>query len=239
MSTTDRRLTRLIPWIQETTEEPGFRCLLVPVSGGSDSALCFWLCAQARPGQAVAAFAGSELRCRDWFEALGPVRFLPGPPPDAHPEAARWAAILAFTLGARGWLVGSRTRTEEVLGTYSLASRVAAYLPLAGIWKSEVMELAAAVGVPAEILASSRRADPECGRPQEIADLPFEEVDLFLRVRVGERPEADLTGLPAGTVAYLDSIYRQNRFKAELPILGPRASRSPAESEIEPGASEE
>src|SRR5207249_7692364 len=27
------------------------------------------------------------------------------------------------------WLVGARTRTEEVFGTYSLASRLATYLP--------------------------------------------------------------------------------------------------------------
>jgi lincosamide nucleotidyltransferase A/C/D/E len=115
-----------------------------------------------------------------------------------------------------------------------LASRVATYLPLAGLWKSEVMELAAVVGVPVEVLASSRRADPECGRPQEMADIPFETVDGFLQVRVGEWPESDLAGLPAAAIAYLDSVYRRNGFKAGLPLRGPQPARGAAEPEREP-----
>jgi NH3-dependent NAD+ synthetase len=216
---TDHRLTEVIDWIGQTTDVAGGRGALVPVSGGSDSALCFWLCARALPpGRTIAAFVGSNLRCREWFERIGPVRFLPDLPPDAHPEAARWALMLSLSLAERGWLVGTRNRTEEVLGTYSLASRVATYLPLAGLWKTEVMQLAGAVGVPAEILASSRRADPSCGRPQEMADIPFEVVDAFLRVRVGERPESDLVALPPGAVAYLEAVYRRNRFKTGLPL---------------------
>lgn len=198
------------------------------MSGGSDSALCFWLCVQALPsGRSVAAFVGRDLRCREGFEGLGPVRYLPEPPPDAHPEAARWALMLSVSLAERGWLVGTRNRTEEVLGTYSLASRVATYLPLAGLWKTEVMELAAAVGVPAEVLASSRRADPSCGRPREMADIPFEVVDAFLAVRIGERPGSDLAALPPAAVAYLDAIYHRNRFKAGLPLRPPGPGLGP------------
>ena len=51
-----------------------------------------------------------------------------------------------------------------------------------------------------------------------MADIPFEVVDAFLRVRVGERPESDLAGLPPEAVAYLDAVYRRNRFKAGLPL---------------------
>jgi NH3-dependent NAD+ synthetase len=126
--------------------------------------------------------------------------------------------MLSEALTVRGWLVGTRNRTEEVLGTYSLASRVATYLPLAGLWKSEVMELAEAVGVPREVLDSSRRADPSCGRPQELADIPFASIDLFLQVRTGERPEADLAGIPTDVLAYLDMVYSRNRFKGGLPL---------------------
>ena len=103
---------------------------------------------------------------------LAPVRFVEAP--DAtpqHVEAARWALMLSLSLEVRGWLVGTRNRTEEELGTFSLASRVATFLPLAGLWKSEVMAACAHVGVPGEILESSRRADPSCGRPQEMVDL--------------------------------------------------------------------
>jgi NH3-dependent NAD+ synthetase len=107
-----------------------------------------------------------------------------------------------------------------VLGTYSLASRVATYLPLVNFWKTEVMELAESIGIPTEILSSSRHADPSCGRPVEMAAIPFDIVDRFLRVRVGERPNADLDDLPPAMLKYLESVYSRNRFKTNLPLRG-------------------
>lgn len=228
MTSPDPRLTRLIDWIRTSTDVAAGRGALVPVSGGSDSALCFWLCARALPpGRAVGAYCGTNLRCREWFEGVGPVRYLPAPPPGRHIEAHRWALFLSESLDARGWLVGTRNRTEDVLGTYSLASRIATFLPLAGLWKSEVMELAAVAGVPGEILESSSRADPACGRPQELADISFATLDAFLQVKVGERPAADLAGGDPGVLAYLDALYQRNRFKAALPARPPVFTVSP------------
>jgi len=223
MSDMDARLARIVEWIRASTDVAAGRGALVPVSGGSDSALCLWLCAQALPrGHVTAAYCGTNLRCRDWFASLAPVHYLEAP--DAtpqHVEAARWALMLSLSLEVRGWLVGTRNRTEETLGTFSLASRVATFLPLAGLWKSEVMAACAHVGVPGEILESSRRADPSCGRPQEMAEIPFAQVDAFLRVRIGEAPLTSLEQLPAATVDYLDGIWRRNRFKRALPLGGP------------------
>lgn len=225
MKSPERRIDETIDWIRRTTDVAAGRGVLIPVSGGSDSALCFWLCAKALPpGRAVAAYVGHGLRCQEWFEQQGPVRFIPEPAADGHPEAQRWAIMLSLSLNVRSWLVGTRNRTEDVFGTYSLASRVATYLPLAGFWKSEVMALAELVGVPAEILVSSQRADPSCGRPEEMAAIPFETVDQFLQVRVGERPESDLSGVPLSTIEYLESVYRRNRFKMQLPLRGCDAS---------------
>ena len=129
--------------------------------------------------------------------------------------------MLSQSLEVRGWLVGSRNRTEEVLGTYSLASRIATYLPLAHLWKSEVMRLARYVGVPDEILQSSRRADPACGRPQEMADIPFEMVDLFLQVMIGEQPVSQLATMPLAQREYIQRVYDRNRFKLSLPLRPP------------------
>jgi len=222
MENTEASLSTIIDWIRRTTDVAGGRGALVPISGGSDSALCFWLCAQALPrGRAVAAYVGTQLRCLEWFEQVGVVRMLPHPPDSAHIEAQRWALMLSQALEVRGWLVGTRNRTEDILGTYSLASRIATYLPLANLWKSDVMKLAQVAGIPDEIIQSSRRADPACGRPQEIADIPFEMVDLFLRTQVGERPSTDLAVLPTAHLEYLTSIYNRNRFKEGLPLRPP------------------
>jgi NH3-dependent NAD+ synthetase len=231
MSGLDSRLSAVIDWVARTTDVASGRGVLVPVSGGSDSALCFWICCQALPrGRAVAAHAGSGLRCRPWFESLGPLHMLTEPPPAADPEVDRWARMLSHARSVRGWLAGSRNRTEEVLGTYSLASRLATYFPLAGLWKSEVMELAESVGVPDEILASSTRADPLCGRPPEMAEIPFTTVDVYLQIRTGLRSAAELETLSPAHVAYLSGLYRRNRFKARLPL------RPPAYEATAPGA---
>lgn len=216
------RLKKIIDWIRETTDVASGRGALVPVSGGTDSALCFWLCTQALPhGRTLAVYAGDNLRCKEWFERQGPIRYMPCPPNNRYIEAQRWALMLAEALAFRGWLVGTRNRTEEVFGTYSLASRVATYLPLVGLWKTEVMELSELVGVPNEILASSRRADPSCGRPQELADIPLAVIDTFLKAKVGDIPSTELTMIPNAVLAYLDSVFRRNRFKPNLPLRPP------------------
>ena len=120
----DPRLAAIIAWIRSTAAAS--RGLLVPVSGGSDSALCFWLCAKALPPRhAVAAYVGDRLRCRTWFESLGLLHRFPVPAGEtaADPEAQRWAVMISHGRRERCWMVGSRNRTEDVFGTYSLASR--------------------------------------------------------------------------------------------------------------------
>ncbi|MEY4744602.1 MAG: Caulobacter phage CcrColossus [Candidatus Parcubacteria bacterium] len=194
--------------------------LLVPVSGGSDSALAFWLCTQAFPEKTVAVHAGRALRGRPWFERTGRIEFTDVPGGDGEREEMRWARFLAMGLSRRAWLVGSRNRTEDALGTYSLASRVATFLPVVGVWKSDVQRLCAQVGVPAEIIASSLKADPECGRPAELAEIPFGLIETFLRVRSGALPHEALSALSAPQIAYLDGILRRNAFKSRLPIRG-------------------
>ena len=209
---------RLIEWIR-TSAEPA-QGLLIPMSGGSDSAVCFWLCSKAFPEKTIGVHAGHALRCKEWFEGVGRVEYTDTPGEYLEREEMRWARFLSMSLTRRYWLVGSRNRTEDQLGTYSLSSRVATFLPLVGIWKSTVMETCKEIGVPNEIIASSLRADPDCGRPGELAEIPFTLIELFLKVRMGGLSEDALTALSEAQVIYLDSIYRRNRFKESLPIEG-------------------
>ncbi len=70
-------------------------------------------------------------------------------------------------------------------------------------------------------MVASQRADPSCGRPQAMAEIPFEVVDCFLQVRLGERALAELANIPPATLNYLDSVYQRNQFKRGLPLCGP------------------
>src|SRR4051794_29704580 len=98
--------------------------LLVPVSGGSGHAPCFWICTRAWPDKTLGVFFGERLRGRAWLEAHGLVETLPTPEGDhREQEVRRWTTLLEMSATRGGWLVGSRNRTEDALGTYSMASR--------------------------------------------------------------------------------------------------------------------
>ena len=70
-------------------------------------------------------------------------------------------------------------------------------------------------------MASSRRADPNCGRPAELAEIPLELIDVYLRVREGELPAAERARLTPAQVAYLHHVREQNAFKRALPTRPP------------------
>ena len=200
--------------------------LIIPVSGGSDSALCFWLLNQVYPEKTLGVYAGSRenLRCADWFHSNGTIQYVAHPLCENKQEAEifRWAEFLKIAVIENRWLVGARNKTESVFGTYSHASCVATYLPLARVWKTTVMELCAACGVPQEIIASSSKADPACGRPLELAEIPIEVIDGYLMEKIGGKLLPSVR-LPDETQRlYLDGIYDYNRFKAKLPQLGAR-----------------
>ncbi len=215
----DKRLHMLIDWVGETASKANG--LVVPVSGGSDSALTFFILNQAYPTKTLGVYAGENLRARQWFEKTGKVSFMPLDAGGRNPEVARMAMFLSLALKEQRWLVGTRNRSEDTLGTFSLASRVAVYLPIVGLWKAEVLELAAQVGVPDEVLASSRRADPECGRPAELAEIPIESIDLFLKVKEGLLSQDELSALTTEQTTYLEQVYTSNQFRRGLPTRGP------------------
>lgn len=225
----DSHFLELVNWIWRKAAPA--KLLYVPISGGSDSGLNFAACARAYPKKVCGIFVGSpdQLRCREWFEAIGPVKYCD---PVAHgpfAEIARWAKFQELCIANNAWLVGSRNGTEERTGLYSLASRVATFLPLANIWKSDVMKLCDEIGMPVEITASSRRADPDCGRPAEMSEIPLELIDTFLKVKASELPDSAMLALTDGQIDYLTHVVDQNAFKLSLPTKGVKlSSRSAA-----------
>ena len=217
----DKRLKKLIKWLRKSTRRA--HGILVPVSGGSDSALIFWLFNQACPEKTIGVFSGakSQLRCRAWFESVGNIRYSPAPRGKEDKEARRWATFSSIAIDENRWLVGSRNRSEQIMGNFSLSSRIATFLPLAGVWKSDVMELCSLAGVPKPITDSSRRADPDCGRPTELAEIPLELIDVFLKVKEGGAKRKTLKAMTPEQIKYLDGVYSVNQFRRHLPVLGP------------------
>jgi len=214
--TKSKQLQDLIGFAANATRRA--KGLLVPISGGSDSALAFWILNQACAQKCVGVYCGHDLRQRDWFEKTGSVRLLEQPTFLRDKETARWALFHDLSLGENRWLVGTRNKSEDVFGTFSLASRIATFLPIVGVWKSDVIQLCQSVGVPDEIIQSSRRADPDCGRPAELAEIPLERIDDFLKWKLGLRSQR---GLTQAQIEYLGHIFEANNFRHGLPVKGP------------------
>jgi NH3-dependent NAD+ synthetase len=127
--------------------------------------------------------------------------------------------MLSLARHERAWVVGPRNRTEDALGTYSLASRAATFFPIVGLWKSEVMELCAAAGVPGEIIRSTYQPPAaDCVKLKGLADLPLALIDRILAVEVGDRPQSSLADVDPRAVQVVRDARAKYAFKQRLPL---------------------
>lgn len=209
----------LVAWIARAAEKA--QKLAVSVSGGTDSALALWLVARALPEKAMGVHFGHTLRARVWFEGLAPISYIELPRIEMDREVLRWALFLDFAQGNRAWPVGSRNRTEDVCGLFSIASSAATFLPIVSLWKSEVIEICRFIGVPAEVIESSSLPDPDCGRPADLAALPFHKLDTYLRTVTGDADAVALDELDPAELAYVQRLVSTHSYRRSLPTRAP------------------
>jgi NH3-dependent NAD+ synthetase len=106
-------------------------------------------------------------------------------------DHARWADLYrkaindtpstdAFDAENALWVVGTRNATEDALGTYSNISKAVSLMPLASLWKSEILEICQWLGVPTLAIEQSRQADCDCGR-YDLAAAHIPEIDAILK----------------------------------------------------------
>ena len=70
----------------------------------------------------------------------------------------------------------------------------------------ESVAVVEAVGVPSDVIASSRHADPECGRPAEMAAVGLEKVDWYAQCHWSGQLWRLKDRLSAEEVQYLDEV---------------------------------
>jgi NH3-dependent NAD+ synthetase len=215
----NRALDRLKKWLN--TRCSAARRLYIPMSGGTDSALGFVVLNQVFPSKTVGIHIGDKIHEpeRNWFISVGDMRFVSRIEAGGiDQDTMRWALLNSMCRDDGAWLIGTRNKTEQVMGTYSLASRLATIQPLVGLWKAQVMALAKFVGVPEAVLESSSQADPNCGRPPEMAEIGLDRIDFYARCKYAKKSRCLRQQLSRAEIAYLNTIYHYNRFKAKLPL---------------------
>jgi NAD+ synthase len=144
----------------------------------------------------------------------------------------RMAVLYDRSVTWRGLVVGTSNKTETLIGYTTLfGDSACAFNPIGDLYKSQVRQLAAEVGVPDAIIAKAPSADLWPGQTDESeAGFSYPELDrlLFLLVDKRRSPEELVArGFPAGLVTWAVRAVAGSEFKRQVPPiakLGPRTA---------------
>ncbi|HEY3336667.1 MAG TPA: NAD+ synthase [Candidatus Limnocylindrales bacterium] len=132
----------------------------------------------------------------------------------------------------RGLVVGTGNKTESLIGYTTLfGDQACAFNPIGDLYKSQVRQLSAAVGVPEEIIRKAPSADLWPGQTDETeAGFSYPELDRLLFWRIDKRRSIDDCvglGYDREMVARVDRMVAGAEFKRQVPPiakLGPRTA---------------
>jgi NAD+ synthase len=243
-----REQQRIAAFIREQMASTSLSHTVVGLSGGVDSSLTAALCVDALGADKVIGMflpyrtsnPESEAHGRlvaEWlgvttkhFEITDMVRPLLEARPDISPQRlgnvmARCRMIVLFDESAAsdGLVVGTSNRTEWLLGYFTLGGdNMAAFEPLGHLYKCQVRQLAAHMGMPEPIITKAPSADLWPGQTDE-GELGFSYDDadavLYLLTERGMAPEeiAAQLDLEPAVVQEIERQMRNTAFKRRLP----------------------
>ena len=131
-----------------------------------------------------------------------------------------------------GLVVGTGNKTESLIGYSTLFGDSACALnPIGDLYKSQVRQMAAAVGVPEEIIRKAPSADLWPGQTDEVeAGFTYPELDRLLFWMIDKRrtdEELVAMGFPEPAIARVKRLVAVSEFKRQVPPvakLGPRTT---------------
>ncbi len=253
---TDLVRRMLTGFVRNEAGKFGFSDVVIGLSGGVDSSLSAFVGVEALGQQHVTGvfmpYRTSSPESRRHFEMVVAQLGIEAldlditPQIDAYferfPDADRLRrankmarermTILYDQSMARDALVlGTSNKTESLLGYTTLWGDMACGLnPLGDLYKTQVRQLGAAMGVPPEIIAKNPTADLWPGQTDE-GELGFtyEEVDRVLYAMVDERhPLAEIVDMGCDE-AFVERVYamvRGSQFKRRLPPVAKISQRT-------------
>ncbi|MGH2498481.1 MAG: NAD+ synthase [Candidatus Limnocylindria bacterium] len=246
----DEALVRrmLVAFLRDETAKAGMARVVVGVSGGVDSAVVAALAAEAFGAAGVLAlftpYRAGDSRSGDDARAVA-ARF--GLALEEVPITAQVDAYFATTVEAhrvrvgnkmarerksieydRSWpdglVLGTSNKTELLLGYGTQFGDLACALdPIGDLYKTQVRELAASLGVPAAVIAKPPSADLWAGQTDE-GELGFSyaEADLVLYHMIDRRLRPDelvAAGFDAALVARIRELVRRSHYKRVMPLI--------------------
>ena len=244
-------------FIRGQLRQAGFERAVLALSGGIDSALVAYLVASAiGPAQLLCVLMpyrtsspASRADAEDVVRALGcaseVVDITPmvdgyfGPDSDASALrrgnfAARMRMSVAYDRSVTwgGLVVGTGNKTEGLIGyTTIFGDNASAFNPIGDLYKSQVRQMAVALGVPISIIRKAPSADLWPGQTDESeGGFSYPMLDRLLFWRIDKRrsiEEMESLGFDRETVERVDRMVASSEFKRQVPPiakLGPRTS---------------
>jgi NAD+ synthase len=144
----------------------------------------------------------------------------------------RMAVMYDQSVPWRGLPAGTGNKTEALLGyTTIYGDNAAAFLPIGDLYKSQVRQLAADMGVPTPILEKPPTADLWPGQTDEgELGVTYAEMDRLLYWMVDKRRTHEqlvAMGFGAAHVEQVARLIAMNEYKRQTPVVAKLTTRTP------------
>jgi NAD+ synthase len=252
-----RRIVR--EFIRAQLRQAGFERALLGLSGGIDSALVAYFVSDAIGAENLLAVLmpyrtsspASRADAEEVVRRLGCASTLVdiSPVVDAYFEAqgrvdaqslrkgnfmarTRMSILYDHSVTWNGLVVGTGNKTETLIGYTTLwGDSASAFNPIGDLYKSQVRQIAVAVGVPEAIIRKAPSADLWPGQTDESeVGFSYAEVDRILFRLVDRRlslDEVEADGFDRRLVERVDRMVAGSEFKRQVPPIakiGPRTA---------------
>lgn len=246
----------LVAFLRKETGRAGFQRGLLGLSGGLDSAVTCYLAAEALGPENVLAvrmpFADSSpdsiedadevIRQTGVRQETVPITAMAEPLLATIPASdrvrranvlARLRMIVLYDRSAavRGLVLGTSNKSELLLGyTTIFGDSASAINPLGDLYKTQVRQLAADLGVPSRILAKPPSADLWPGQTDEAElGLTYAEADALMALLIDGRWTAEAcvaAGFHESFVGDVVQRIRRSQYKRIPPVIAKLSNRT-------------
>lgn len=253
---TDIARKMLTGFIQDAMAKAGMKRAVIGLSGGIDSALSAYLSAEALGADNVLAVrmpyrtsaATSSGDAGLVIEALGlptmdvPITEMADPLINRFPDMsnlrkgnimARLRMVILYDQSVPwgGLVMGTSNKTEFLLGYSTIyGDSGVALQPIADLYKAQVRQLAAAMGIPKPIIDKAPSADLWEGQTDE-GELGFtyNDVDQLLYLLVDERYTVEEAIAEGFDRAFVENVWKRvkaNHYKRTMPNIAKLSART-------------